>query len=145
MRAWTSLRTYSYVIGRARFMARCCSNSRGTRASSAAVLMSLSRAVVVPLDLLLSYRRTSSSHFSSPARRSCSLHRSGNKMYRRRALRFPPLGASQRRTNVSTLPDLMVPLQEQHRSSHRLSEVQHEPVRSLHLSDQTVFQVLRSW
>ena len=53
MQAWISLRTCSYVISRARIMARCCSNSLGTRASSAAVLMSSSRAaVVVPLDLL---------------------------------------------------------------------------------------------
>ena len=66
-------------------MARCCSNSLGTRASSAAVLMSSSRvAVVVPLDLLRSHRRTSSSHFSSPAGRSCSLHRSGTRMCRRK-------------------------------------------------------------
>ena len=78
--------TCSYVISRARFMARCCSNSLGTRVSSAAVLMSSSRAVVVvPLDLLHSYRRTSSSHFSSPAGRSCSLHRSGTKICRKKS------------------------------------------------------------
>ena len=51
MSAWISLRTCSYVISRARFMARCCSNSLGTRASSTAVSMSSSRTVVVaPLD-----------------------------------------------------------------------------------------------
>ena len=58
---------------------------------SAAVMMSSSRpAVVVPIDLLISYRRSSSSHFSSPAGSSCRLHRSGTKSRRRRALRFPP-------------------------------------------------------
>ena len=45
-----SLRTCSYVIS------RCCSNSLDMRASSAAFLMSSSRAAVVPLDVLLSYR-----------------------------------------------------------------------------------------
>ena len=59
----------AYMISRARFVTRCCFNSLGTKASSEAVLMSSSRAAaVVPHDLLLSYRRTSSSHFSSPAR-----------------------------------------------------------------------------
>ena len=73
------------MTSRAPFMARCCSNSLGTRASSTTVLLSSSRvAVVVPLDLLCSYRRTSSSHFSSPAGRSCSLHRSGTKICRRK-------------------------------------------------------------
>ena len=87
------------MTSRARcLMARCCSNSLGTRASSAAVLMSSSRvAVVVPLDLLRSCRRTSPSHFSSPAGRSCSLHRSGTRICRRNAVRFPPLRGSQRR------------------------------------------------
>ena len=81
-------------------LVRCCANSLGTRASSAAVLMSSPRAVVVgPLDLLLSYRWTSSSYSSSPAGKSCNLHRSGTKMCRKRALRFPPLRGSQRRTN----------------------------------------------
>ena len=62
MWASISIRTCSYEMSRARFMARNCSNSLGSRDSSAAVLMSASRAaVVVPLDLLLSYRRTSSS------------------------------------------------------------------------------------
>ena len=80
-------------------MARCCSNSHGTRASSAALLMSSSTAaVVVPLHLLLSYQRTSSSHFSSPAGRSCSLHQSGTGICRKSALRLPPLRGSQRRT-----------------------------------------------
>ena len=68
--------------------------------SGAAVLMSSpGAAVVVPLDLLLSYRRTSSSHVSSPAGRSCSVQRSGNRICRRSALRFPPLRGFQRRTN----------------------------------------------
>ena len=58
MLACISLRACSYVISRARFMARRCSNSLGKRASNAAVLMSSSTAAVgVPLDLLLSYQR----------------------------------------------------------------------------------------
>ena len=154
--AWISLRTCSHVISRARFMARCCSNSPGTRGSSAAVLLSSSRAVVVtPLDVVLSYRWTSSSHFSSPAGRSCNLHRSGTKICRDGALRFPPLRGSQRRTNrlnASRLDGagpgttLKLVLSVNARSATR------EPVRSfldhlqlvLHLPDQTVNQVLRS-
>ena len=63
--------------------------------------MSSLRAIVVfPLDLLLSYRRTSSSHLSCPAGKSCSLHRSGTKTCRKRALvGFPPRRGAQRRTN----------------------------------------------
>ena len=97
--AWISLRTCSSVISRARFMGKYCSNSLGTRNSSTAVLMSLSRApVVVPLDWLLSYRLTSASHFSSLVGGSCCLHRSGARICRRSALHFPPLRGAQRRT-----------------------------------------------
>ena len=132
----------SYVISRARFMARCRSNSLGTRTSSATVLMSSPRAaVVVPLDLLLSCRRTSSSHFSSPSSRSSSLHRSGTKICRRRALRFLHSEDPNDGLNVATVPDLMVPLQERHRSFLFLSspEMQHGPVRS---SPENVFNWL---
>ena len=54
-------------------MARCCSNSFGTRASSAAVLMSSSRAAVVfPLAQLLSYKRNRSSREAYTVRQTCS-------------------------------------------------------------------------
>ena len=52
-------------------------------------MSSSTAAVVIPYHLLLSCRRTSSSHFSSPAGRCCSLHRSGTMMCRTRALRLP--------------------------------------------------------
>ena len=112
-------------------------------------------AVVVPLDLLLSYRRTSSSHCSSPAARSCSLHRSGTKISRRKAPHFPPLRGSNDGPNDSTPPDLVVLLEERYRSFHFLSrpEVHHGLLHSLpehhqlvlHPADRTVDLVLRSW
>ena len=92
-------------------MSKFCSGWLGTRASSAAVSKASSiGVVVVPLDFLLSYRRTSSSHFSSRSEIPSSLHRSGTKMCRKSALRSPPLKGPQRRTNRL---DLMVALQEQ--------------------------------
>ena len=67
--------------------------------------------------------RFAPAHFSSPAGRSCSSHRSGTTICRRRALHFPPHRGSQRRTNRlnACRPDGAVPLQEQHRSFHFLS------------------------
>ena len=74
--------------------------------------LSSSRAVVVaPLDLLFSYRRTSSSYFSSPVGRSCKLHRSGINIICNGALRFPLPRGTQRRTNRlnASRPDVAAP------------------------------------
>ena len=127
---------------RARPTARCLFNLLGTRASCAAVLISSSRAaVVVPLDfLLLSYQRISSSHFSSAAGRSCSLHRSGTRIGRTSALRFTYSEDPNDRPNVAALPDLMVLLQERCRSFRVLSKLR------LHNMDLfALFQNIVNW
>ena len=79
------------MISRARFMARCCSNSLGTRVS----INSCFRRSARSAPFVSAHQ---SSPFSSPAGRSCSLHRSGTRICHRRALRFPPLRGSQPRT-----------------------------------------------
>ena len=88
------------------------SNSLWTRASRAAILTSSSSAATIqlPLALPLSYRRTRSSHFSSPVGSSCRLHRFGTRICRR-SVRFPPVRRSQRRIGLrsASSPDEVAP------------------------------------